>query len=660
MDNGSFWGSGYDVGSACAVIDEVLQRPEVTLEDLLEQNEVITECKYMNEDLTSFLSQPPILHNLVGYCINLPEKKAPTSGSPFPDPMERSLKYPYVASEVIATEVPDILNAIAGSSELLTQLFSFFDREPPIEPENAAYFSKVLLVLINKKRSEIVDFVRKTKQLDKILNHIGLHSVMELLIRMGWDDGTQDGAGLAYNDNEGELGVNPMWLSDENLVGKLIDRLSPQHQDKPNVINHISCVMVDIVMRSQPTSPLLVELVRQMLLPERLNKLFVHAFAGRFESLAHPLSVAIVLVQSDTDRRLTEREEACGQNLTEDQHREWAEAKAREPLSPILQQVVNVLPQLLEVLDGQWTGAENAVAEVNTQRGKLIPLGTTRIKIVSLILQLVRSETEDYRLVGKGGDGGNSVAGHLVKHGVLGKLLELFFECHWNNMLHGLVENLVHTILDTMDDGTEEDEEHEDEEEEVPTSITILRNDLFGKANLLGRLQDAYAMNEEAVKREPRDGRLGFMGHLIRICGELRECHNVWTKLKKKLTKAQVLPPERLAQWEAFMKGDAAKELERQQILLGGHRPGMDDEDDEGLAESFQMFNTLNLNPNNYLGHEGEGDDDDDDDEFFDWGGAGPASENLSYDYDSDEEDETNATFNADFGNMGADDGSSS
>jgi hypothetical protein len=270
----------------------------------------------------------------------------------------------------------------------------------------------------------------------------------------------------------------------------------------------------------------------------------------------------------------------------------------------------------------------------------------------------VRSETEDPRLVltGEEGGGGNSVAEYLVRHGVLGRLLELFFEHHWNNTLHGLVESLVHYILDTEDIGTDDEDEDDMEVEEEPTSsVTILRNDLFGKADLLGRLQDAYALNDTAVKQEPRDGRLGFMGHLIRICGELRDVHN-WTRLKRKLSQAQVLSQERLDRWETFMKGEAAKELTRQQILLGGHRPGVDTDEDDNVDNLQYAFpNPLSLNPNNFIGQDGEGDDDEDDDEFFDWGGQGASSEIQSYDYDSDEDDEAGANFNADFGSLAVD-----
>ena len=49
--DGSFWAGGFDFGSAISGIDEVLNQENFTLEEVLDNDDVITECKYQNSAL---------------------------------------------------------------------------------------------------------------------------------------------------------------------------------------------------------------------------------------------------------------------------------------------------------------------------------------------------------------------------------------------------------------------------------------------------------------------------------------------------------------------------------------------------------------------------------------------------------------------------------
>ena len=116
--------------------------------------------------------------------------------------------------------------------------------------------------------------------------------------------------------------------------------------------------------------------------------------------------------------------------------------------------------------------------EVRVQFGKSQPFGETRMKVVELTLVLLRS-----RLAG--------VDKQLSELRVLALMLESFFLYPWNNMLHGLVESIVRTVLDSDSE--------------------VLRHALFVDGELVERFVAAYERSEREAK-EKSGYRLGYMG----------------------------------------------------------------------------------------------------------------------------------------------------
>ncbi len=112
--------------------------------------------------------------------------------------------------------------------DLLDLLFSFLDQKPPIDPSNSSYFCKVVVVLITKKHPQLINYIQRTNQLEKMLTHIGLYSVMELLIRIGWDDGGGN-AGLEQHDFEPQ---DRLWLQRAGLVPRLLAKLDPKFESQ--------------------------------------------------------------------------------------------------------------------------------------------------------------------------------------------------------------------------------------------------------------------------------------------------------------------------------------------------------------------------------------------------------------------------------------------
>jgi hypothetical protein len=61
-----FWRFGFH---ACSAIDTLLDKPDVTLEEILGEDDLLQECKAHNTKLIEYLRDPNILAKLLNYII---------------------------------------------------------------------------------------------------------------------------------------------------------------------------------------------------------------------------------------------------------------------------------------------------------------------------------------------------------------------------------------------------------------------------------------------------------------------------------------------------------------------------------------------------------------------------------------------------------------
>jgi len=246
------------------------------------------------------------------------------------------------------------------------------------------------------------------------------------------------------------------------------------------------------------------------------------------------------------------------------------------------------------------------------------PCGPIRLKIVELILALVRCVAEDE----DADELTTAIATTIANANAFASILDVFAEYPYNNLLHGLVEGVIHTVLDIPDQ----------EETMGSPACILLRKNLFGNANLLTRIVDLFGRNAEALTQR-KGTRLGFMGHLIRMTSVLRASYAPSTLAHLGVS------VEGINKWEQFLDTVFKPEIITQQIVLGGHRPGVppaaseaDDSQDvdglqlEGMLENDDAFR------NPY--QTGQFDDDDDDD-LFNWDSRDPQLGEV----DSDDDD---------------------
>lgn len=67
------------------------------------------------------------------------------------------VRYPFLACEILASEVWAICDAMYQNTALLDELYSYFNKDAPLHPLLSSYTSRVAGVLLTKKVAEVGD-----------------------------------------------------------------------------------------------------------------------------------------------------------------------------------------------------------------------------------------------------------------------------------------------------------------------------------------------------------------------------------------------------------------------------------------------------------------------------------------------------------------------
>ncbi|KAK2459428.1 hypothetical protein APHAL10511_008539 [Amanita phalloides] len=204
-----FWRFGFHNGSA---IDSLLDKEDVSLEAILDEDDLLQECKAQNTRLIDYFQRVNVLQRLFGYVTGQIEGE------------ERGrFKYPYVATEVLCSEIWSIVETCVNEQNQLLEPFweTVLDRsaeDMKTRMVMASHFVKINSVFLSKKPAEMLAFIKSQPSVvENLLRYIETPSFVDLLIRIIQLDEHPEGAGTLD------------WLSSQNFIGRLIDLLAPHH-----------------------------------------------------------------------------------------------------------------------------------------------------------------------------------------------------------------------------------------------------------------------------------------------------------------------------------------------------------------------------------------------------------------------------------------------
>uniref|UniRef100_A0A674CZ97 Protein phosphatase 6, regulatory subunit 2b n=1 Tax=Salmo trutta TaxID=8032 RepID=A0A674CZ97_SALTR len=469
-------------------LEALLEKDDVTLTELMEEEDVLQECKAQNRRLLVFLSQDTSMQELLHLITTEP-----------PAGLEETkrFKHPNIACELLTSDVGVINDKLGGEKPLLDTLYSFLEQPPPLNPLLASFFSKTIGNLITRKTEQVVSFLRgKEGFLGLVLNHINTSAMMDLLLRL---ISCVEPAPLRQDT------LN--WLNEEQLAQRLIELIHPgKDEEKQSNASQTVCDIIRLsrdqanqLQENSEADPLLAVLESQECVGQLLDNMFV---GERTESCII-CGTQILLTLLEIRRTGVEGMlDVCVQG-----HERCVNSSILQAIQPHLTHYHQLL------LDPP------RVTPMLTSLGVLeVPLGNCRLHVAKLMASLLQTTNTSY---------------YICCNNTIYNNTDLFFKYTWNNFLHFQVELCVAAILSHSAQEqrplvTQENPRLQQETQEkqaspgptlplpsVPPDISTHNPLLFQDCRLVQRILEAW---EENDKMQAEGGmRRGYMGHLTRI-----------------------------------------------------------------------------------------------------------------------------------------------
>lgn len=384
--------------STASPVETILDKDNFTLEELLDEDEIIQECKALNARLINFLRERPQVEQLIRFIV----EEAPENAE-----KRRTFKLPFVACEIFTCEVDIILKTLVEDDELMNLLFSFLNPMRSHSTLLAGYFSKVVICLLLRKTVPLMTYIKAHQEIiSQLVDLIGITSVMEVLIRL-------IGADEHIYANYAEA---MRWLEDTNVLEMIVDKFSSS--DSPEVHANAAETLCAITRYAPPG------IAAKIASPSFIGRLFHNALEeSRPKSvLVNSLSVCISLL--DPKRLAVGTYHAY--------NRQFAQGPSITVNPETVEGMLGSLGHLLKLLD--VSSEENVLL---TTYGKLHPpLGKQRLKIIEFVSVLLSI-------------GNEAAEKEVICLGAMKRILELFFEYPYNNFLHHHVENIILSCLES-------------------------------------------------------------------------------------------------------------------------------------------------------------------------------------------------------------------
>ncbi|CAM1500422.1 Fc.00g095840.m01.CDS01 [Cosmosporella sp. VM-42] len=382
-----------------STIDTILDKPDFTLEELLDESDLIQELKQHNTKLIEYLREDKVLNNLLEYVvapklevIETPDEPAdeeskgkarllpfsrPRASSRATDPdhddeeeqEKKRNRYAFVACEVLSSDTWSIYEALTENRQLIRDFWNFLSRPAPLDPLQASYFTKVNESLFEKKTEEMMELLMSLPDaVPNLLKHVECPMVMDLLLKI-----------IALDRNEGGQGVVE-WLFSKDIIPTLLSCLSPEHNWVVQTAagDFIKAIITISANASQNEQQCIGpnELTRQLVSKECVEQLIGYMLGG-----GNPLTVGVGIVIEVIRKNNSDYDPDMGTEAN-------AVPSSRDPiyLGTLLRLFAQNVPKFMSLIM-DIPSQKNKIDSTFGQ--KLEPLGFDRFKTCELMAELL-------------------------------------------------------------------------------------------------------------------------------------------------------------------------------------------------------------------------------------------------------------------------------
>ncbi|EDV41226.1 uncharacterized protein Dana_GF10914 [Drosophila ananassae] len=420
-----FWDKGY---APSANIEALLEKENSTLEEFLDEEDILQECKTQKKNLVNYFKRPEVIRRLVELITTAPNDDVP---------MAQRYRYANMSCEILTLGLPSLDEKLLTDPETLQLLYSYLEKEPPLNPLLSSFFSKTFSMLFTKKPEQdwflyqhmclqLLEYIKSQKNfLDFICKHFDTPVIPDLIMQMMKDI---EGGQLKRNLFE--------WLTEDKIVERLIAILrNPQETEKHANVADFFC---DLINQGR--------LMRQT---EQENDSFEPAFDGsnpilktiesadtieallnvilepnaQESAILSGISVVLTLIKPITFTDEPNLDRQIMLQLREQKFHQEVRETVITVMAPRLHEFVHVLknPPAKPTLE--------TTAAVLTP-----PFGKTRLQVCRVFTALLETKHE-------------TIQQAICATEYFSLLLEYFKQYCWNNFLHSELEKALHLVF---------------------------------------------------------------------------------------------------------------------------------------------------------------------------------------------------------------------
>lgn len=248
----AFWNLGSSIQSVSAV-DKVLEKPEHTLEDVLDAGDLIQQLQDPSLRLVEYLCQTDVILQLVEYVVNdgttsveneggsaegsaadreqgsrdetgdehREEGESPLDDNESTDEDSRSdflqIGYPKLAAHILSANIWDVLDALVSNEEAMRRLFDILDSEEEASPQQLSNFTRIVENLLERRLEVTVEFIKTLPRfVDHFIKYVDNPPLIDFLLKV-----------ISTDHPDSPSDVIDM-LYDQQLVPKMIALLKPE------------------------------------------------------------------------------------------------------------------------------------------------------------------------------------------------------------------------------------------------------------------------------------------------------------------------------------------------------------------------------------------------------------------------------------------------